>query len=185
VGSSDVGYADSILWKRRVELFKALGEPDARNWQPIGAGTRWDTKSQKLHNCLAVLHSPWKAPIWASVLFIWDPRVDAIYQSGEVARRLTRPVLLKIFTSKAEAQAAATEELGGEGVTVTVKSQAAHPGEPPLPGGYEEFHDAWVETVQGLKNTHGDKMPPPPVVAEDLKTLLVSYADLQAWWDKV
>ena len=193
IGNSDVGYADSILWKRRVALWKALGESDARMWQPVGAGTRWDTTSQKLHNCLAILHSPWKEPVWSSVYFIPDPRVDAIYQSGDIARRLTRPAMARIFANKAEAQAAATEEMGeGEKApaTKTAKASTVPVGGsemPSLPSGYEEFYDDWVAAVKDLKEKYGDDMPAPPVLKRDgvLENLAVTPADIKAWWKVV
>lgn len=183
IGNSDVGYADSFLWKRRAELFKALGEPDARNWQPMAAGTRWDTTSEKLHNCLAVLHSPWKAPIWASVLFVWDPRVDAIYQSGNTARRLTRPCLMKIYASKDEAQKAAAEELGTEG---TLSPTRAATGEPALPSAWEGLHDEWIDQMAALKAEFGGELPPLPRIAGRLKDeLAVTYDDVKAWWGAI
>ncbi len=181
IGNKDIGFADSILWKRRKELWSALGETDASKWQPIGSGVangKYDTTSEKLHKCLQILHSPWKAPIWSRVTFVWDPRRDALMGSGQ---RLTRPVLEKIFSSRAEAQAAASEEIGTEGETPST----APSGEPTLPSGYGEFHDAWVEEVQKLKEKHDGKMPPPPRLAEDLKFLAVGYDDVKAWWDKV
>lgn len=185
IGNSDVGYADSILWKRRATLWKALGEDDARNWQPMGTGTKWDTTSEKLHNCLAILHSPWSSPIWARVYFVPDPRVDAIYQSGEVARRLTRPALATIFASKAEAQAAATEETGVE-PTATAKIGAVA-GELALPSGYEEFPDDWVAAVVALKEEYEGVMPSPPRLKADgvLDRLMVEPADIKAWWEVV
>ncbi len=192
VGNEDVGFTSSILWKRRAALWEALGENDPSKWQPTGSGIakgKYDTEAEKLHNCLAILHSPWGSPIWARVAFVWDPRVDATFGDN---KRLTKPVLVKIFANKAAAQAAASEEIGDTSSTSASTPSTPTPSTPSssgpaLPSGYEEFEDDWIAAVRDLKETYGGKLPAPPVLKKDnvLEDLMVTVGDLKAWWEVV
>ena len=190
VGNKDLGFASSILWKRRAALWEALGENDPKKWQPIGSGIadgRYDTTSKKLHKCLGILHSRWGGPIWAQVDFVWDPRVDATFGDG---KRLTKPTLVNIFANKAAAQVAAGEEMNASGDTVSGAATAPSTptGWPALPSEYEEeFRDDWVAAVRDLKETYNGKLPAPPVLKKDnvLEDLMVEVSDLKAWWDVV
>jgi len=175
-----VPYTDAALWQRRVALWSDLGESDPRVYCQKGA-RRYATSSDRLNECLGIVAQSWTGPIWAGVLMVQDPRVDAISKGS--GNRLTLPALNVIYEDEAEAREASNV---GEGET------AATPGKPPLPKDYKGLESAWLTVLGDLK---GQVTGPTPVVRarlqqmeadDELYNRIAATADeALAWWDLV
>lgn len=111
-------YEESTLWKRRAELWAALGEPDPKKYL-VGATkkTKDDgeipheqaTQAEKLMACLRIFHIEWpEAPLWGRLQMVADPRAGALTSKGN---RLTIPAVTEFFDGPEAAQAAVDEEL--------------------------------------------------------------------------
>ncbi len=162
-------WSESLLWKRRAELWAALGEPDAAKFQPIGMQTKFDTTSEKLSKCLNAAVKPWKAPIWARLVPVATPVVDGTYKnSKDDSKRLTIPAITEIFASQAEAQAIATKEIearkkaSGDGASAKPAN-----GSKQVPTAWAETPNEWPGYVKELMAPLAGK--PRPVVVKYLK----------------
>lgn len=169
-------YSKSTMWGRRAALWESLGETNAEAYQPIGSG-KFATKSEKLSQCLQIVGAKWNSPIWARVITIPDPRVDAQTDEG---KRFTLPALFEIFGDEATAKSAAKADLerlnassngNGNGATKSLPIPAAYVGE------YEQM---WRDNVAKVKGEFATK-PAPPVVAAQAKGLGVTPEELTAW----
>jgi len=191
-------FSDSVLWKRRQALWQALGETNPRAYQMKGKGTTFDTQSEKLSDCLSILGCPWTSPIWARVVYVNDPRLDATFPDANGnPQRLSRPALTSIFEDKAAAEKIAqTERLAREeastGVAPVVPAKEA---EVPavtasglvLPDAWAGLEADWQTEVDKFKAEYAGK--PKPVVARALQnraadlmaTLAVTPDDVLAW----
>lgn len=161
IGDPDTGdYSESVLWQRRATLWEALGESDARKYQPTGTGTRLDTESEKLSLCLQILATKWAKPIWGRLMLVPDPRVDAVYESsGGDTRRLSVPALVEIFPDEAAARAAAEAEgAESEGASTSSGSTKA------VPDAYVDYPDMFHQAVERFK-AKGVQGPPPVIAA--------------------
>lgn len=165
IGSSDGGYQDSVLWQRRVALWKALGEDDPVVSVPTGYGMGRETSSPLLSQCLTVFAHPWAGTEWVRLLGVNDPRVDAVYNDN----RLKVSVIADFFNTEADARAAAEAELaakGGDGPAV--KAQ------PPVPAAYAALADDWVTYLRA----YVAEGKPNPVIAKEMS---VTPGDVSAW----
>jgi len=143
IGDPDTGdYSESVLWQRRATLWEALGESDARKYQPRDTGTRLDTESEKLSLCLNILTRTWKKPVWGRLMLVPDPRVDALTNKG---RRLSVPALVEIFANEAAARAAAEAE--STETSTTAKSSAGKA----IPDAYVDYPEMFKEAVDRFK----------------------------------
>ena len=62
-------YQESILWKRRAELWAALGESDPEKYAQIDTGHKYETSSEKLSEILsAVQVEAWVKPLWVRMM---------------------------------------------------------------------------------------------------------------------
>lgn len=200
IGDPDSGeYETSLLWQRRAALWQALGEKDAHRYTAKGAGTKFDTESDKLSQCLGIVSRNWTRPQWLRLLPVPDPRVDAVY--GDERKRLNVPVIAEIFADAKAAQAAAQAELdaratatGGEAEKVSAPSAVApspNGQRPPVPANWAGMESDWMSSVQAVKAEYAGKAK--PVVIAGLKSreaeLAASYAatpaDFIAWLDAV
>ncbi len=126
IGDDKNAYLNSSLWAQRASIWEALGEKDAIKYQPKGTGTKFDTESDKLSQCLKLLTQEWKSSIWGRVVQVPDPKVDAVY--GDESKRLTIPALTEIFASEKTAREVATEELKARAERQAAKSTASPNG---------------------------------------------------------
>ena len=151
------GYANAVLWQRRAALWAALGEENPKAFRMTGSGTKYDTTSKKLHQCLRIYEVPWTGPAWALLVPVRDPRIDATAKSGT---RLTVPALTVIYQSQKEAQTAAQELTGGEAIPANAE------GKPRLPTLWEGQESNWRSHVAKVKEALGDKPPILPNVTQ-------------------
>lgn len=95
IGNGDGGYENSDLWQARIQLWKALGENNAKAYT-INQG-KFDVKSDALRQCLNIIYQP--TTLFARIITVPDPRADATY--GEEHKRLTLPAIAQIWRDKA------------------------------------------------------------------------------------
>lgn len=143
IGTEDK-YTDAVLWQRRAALWQALGENDPSKYNPKGTGTKYDTESDKLSACLGILARTWKTGIWARLVQVNSPVVDAVF--GDESKRLTIPALTEIYENKAVAQKVATEELEAR---KKAKEANGNGNIKSIPEGVSEKD--WNEYVAGVK----------------------------------
>ena len=176
--SVTIPYTESILWKRREQLWADLGESNPSVYNQIGTG-KFATTSKKLSECLGVASVGWTEPVWARVAMVQDPRLLAVSSSDN---RLTRPALLHIYENEEEAR----EDAGRTEETVaTVLNR------PPLPENWRGAPEAdWVAALQAFKAKLGP-MPVPVARArlpkmDDLEAEIAASAEeALAWWGYV
>lgn len=153
LGDDKEAYLKSDLWLQRSAIWAALGEPDAAKYQPKGTGTKFDTEADKLSACLHILTQPWKSAIYARLVQVPDPRVDAVY--GDESKRLTIPALTEIFPNEAAAKQAGADELkaraerNAASATVSTGQDAA--GSAPIPMIYADSPEVWKGFIDELK----------------------------------
>lgn len=150
------GFWGAVLPQQRDVLWKALGEDNPKAFRRIGSGTKYDTSSKQLDQCLRIVERPWTSPAWALLVPVRDPRLDATAKSG---MRLTIPALTTIYQDRGEAEAAAQELTGGEVATVG-------DDKPRLPTLWQGNPLNWQEHVAKVKEALGDKVAIPPNVTQ-------------------
>jgi hypothetical protein len=175
-------YTQSIMWKRRAELWKALGETRPEVFAINSTNKSANTTSDVLAGCLSVAARTWNKPMWARLVLANDPHMGASFDladGGEGRRKV--PVLWEMFGDKGEAVAAADADkarFGGEnapaGESKPESKPAATNGEPALPSEWasmpEEFTSALADALhEGKKNKE---------VADELSC---TVAEVAAW----
>ena len=169
----DKGYVESQLWQQRQALWQALGESDASKYQPIKTGTKFDTTSEKLSNCLNYLTHDWSG-MWCRVAQVPDPRVDAVY--GDESKRLSIPAVMDIFASEKLARETGAKELAERAERVAAKSGSnGSEADPTVPKAWQSDPGAWKAWIAELKAHYQGKQP--PVVNAGIKKLV---ADAEA-----
>jgi hypothetical protein len=204
-GDPDVkgSWVDSVLGRRRAALWAALGETNPSRYV-IGAIGQYGTEAPQLVDCLQIANNIWTAPMWARVVFVPDPRVDAVF--GGEDKRVTLPALFEIFPDEAAAREVAVKEVaefkarqaGQAAAEPTSASAPAAPAPaapaaprppapaapqapspaPPVPAKWAEYgSDFWANWLS---------QPPPEGVAgvdavEAAKLAEVDVADINAW----
>lgn len=104
------GLYDAELFKRRAALWAALGEDDPlRNVAYSGEGkkSKYQTDAPNLVKCLGIIEKVWTAPVWARMMFVPDPKPDALSKSGN---RTSVPGLIELFCDEEDAKAAAEKD---------------------------------------------------------------------------
>lgn len=168
IGPPDGGYQDSVLWQRRVALWKALGEDDPAATMPIGYGTGKETTSQVLSQALSIFANPWGSAEWLRLVGVPDPRVDAVHNDN----RLKINVVTEIFASDTTAKAAADEELAAK--ASKAGTSGAKATTPPVPAAYAALADDWVTYLR----SYVSEGKPNPVIAKEMS---VTPGDVSAW----
>lgn len=144
-----------ILGRRRVELWKALGEEDPAKYtlKPDSKGNeKFMTEAEGLRNCLDFIHSKLPDPIWGRFILATDPRVDAGFEAEKDGqwRPGNLPALTEIFVDKDAAKKAAQEDLEmfkEAGVEVSDPAVQTDKDEPDLPERWEGMRDTFVEML--------------------------------------
>lgn len=160
-------YEESILWKQRAELWKALGEDDPKKYlvgvkDARGNPAKGCTDSEKLIECLSLYYREWGTrPLWAKLLLVEDPSTKAVMSTGN---RLTVPAVMEVYASEKEANEAKERDIekmagivpkGATGKTTSKDSSADTSvlpeviidDMPPLPSGWEDNLNDWVTTI--------------------------------------
>lgn len=156
----DIGWSESVLGKRRDELWAALGEPDVRKYQMTGTLTRksepspFATESTNLSTCLRVVQKSWKKPVWGNLFLAKRAGYDKGCFTKE-GTRLSVPALMEIFANEAAARAAAEAESAESGGTSTKKT---------IPDAYAKYPEMFHEAVKRFKEK-GVQGPPPVIAA--------------------
>ena len=166
------GMLDSVLGKRRAELWAALGEKDAKAYRTMGSG-KFATTSEKLSNCLAIVERVWKAPVWGEILSVHDPRIGAVNNSN--GNRLRVAAIVRLFANKEAAQVAADEQNAARAARDGGAPATASGGtlKPALPKDWKDIGEA--EFLSELKN-YAKK---PAVLAA--KDLGITPDEFNAW----
>jgi hypothetical protein len=197
IGTTSGKYQESLLWKRRADLWKSLGEENPEVYNPIDAGSKLDTTSKKLSECLGILSRSWKSSVWTRLVQVPDPRVDATYGEDE-KKRLSIPALYEIFGSEKDAKVAADAELKARaereankaGAVETKGSDATNAAShmsigngKQLPDAWKELPDDWNNLLNDLRKEYAGK--PRPVVTKALKAregeLGATAEEIVAW----
>ena len=180
-----VPYTESKLWGQRAALWAALGEKDAKAYRPTGADGKYVTASEKLSNCLGILAYPWTQAIWARLMMVPDPRVDAVYTGADgESKRLSVAAITQIFADEAAARAVVEKEQAtfagdsaGESVTPAPPSKA-------VPEVYAEWPDMFKQKVAAFKAAGGADGSPPAVMDKIRKHsdfTGIEPAEVMAW----
>ena len=112
-GEVEGDYRESTLWKQRVALWAALGEPDGRKSAMMGSTTASGRKhslattSEKLSFCLSVAQGRWTKPRWIKLASLHDPYPENVSNAGN---RQTIPTIVEFYADEAAARAAFAEE---------------------------------------------------------------------------
>jgi len=176
-----IHYTYSVLWQRRAELWKALGENNPDVYMVADTATTEKGKeletsaTTKLNRLLMVSTTEWEQPIWVQMYTVDDPRVGSAYSSGGSTRRPRLPVIGEIFKNEADAIAAT----GGDGVEVA-SVQAADSTTPPYPA-------AWIGSEADFRTMLADvkaSNPTKPMVLI-AKDFACTVDEITAWWDLV
>ncbi len=194
-------YQDTILWKRRAELWAALGEDNPEAFAPLGSGHKYETTSDKLSRILGGIRvGTWRKPLWVRLMLIDDPRVEAVSSSD---RRLSRPYIMEIFPTETAAHEAAMElaaanapvqeEIPFDAPPAKVEAVEPDPAEmvggdtPNLktPSNWGDYPEMWKTELAKQKAQYGGKMPPPPMLKKISGELEASVDDIKAWWGAV
>lgn len=149
--------AETFFGQQRTEIWKALGEDDPLKYT-VGMDGKWDTGAENLAACLKAVVKPWSKAIYARLVMVSDPRVDAGREKDGVWKHNSLPVVLDIWDNKAAAEVAAKEDLarfekGGNGI-----------GKPALPEVWKELGEA-----EFLKNIADLKGLSKPAMAQKMK----------------
>jgi len=200
IGNGNDNYQDSEMWKQREALWWALEEDNAMAYNPIGAGTKYDTESELLMTMLGIVFRPWTKRVWGKLLRVPDPRVDAQYEVGDSdsdSTRMVRPNLLlltEIYADKAAAIKAVEEEGGTVAQSATVEAAKSKPpkGEPEekeeglaVPDDWVGFGDEWKDELKQAKEAVEGKLPKAPKLKEMAEELSCTPTDIKAWWEEV
>lgn len=190
IGDTSTHYTECDLFKRKQELYKALGQEDAISYTTIG-NAKYAVKSEKLSQCLRLVEDEWSMPMWAQMMLLPDPRVDAISPSS--GNRYKVPVIYTLYGSKEEAMQAAgkTEESKPDSVVEVATNESAQStnGKPALPKEWRQLpENLWTEHLAALKaSTELPKLPPQQMaVFQKIATdSSATVEDVKAWWDLV
>ena len=182
-------YEEGELWKKRAELWKALGEDDPKKYlrgevQRNGKPHENNTEAKKLQGCLGIYSEEWQdKPLWCRFQMVIDPRVGAVTSSG---KRLSLPAITEIFSGETAAKKAVDSDLekfaGGSAEKEVVSGKVVS-GKPQLPA-------AWVDA--GEEKWRVQVIPfttePKAVVRSkyDPEDYGATFEELWAWveWEK-
>lgn len=167
-------FQDSLLWQRRAELWASLGELNPDVYLPIGS-EKLATTSEKLSTCLRILAVPWATQVYARLITVNDPRVDARSKSD---KQLTIPAIYELFGSKKEAQLAADADM--ERLSKGATNGNGNHAQLEIPEKWQELPEefaAWVEKTR----TEVGKSPTALQIAQLAKKGGITVPEFQAW----
>lgn len=171
IGDED-GYADALLWQQRVALWEALGEANPRVYDPK------KTSSKKLAEALGVYTSVWKEPVYARVVTVLNPRVDALNSAQD--KRLGVSALTEFFASKESAQEAADRLKGDD-----TAEAGATPSGPVVPSDWEDDREGWLAQMAEIREL-GKKPVVMKSLRADVEACGTKYAatpdEIAEWW---
>jgi len=142
-GNVRIPWQGSLLWKRRVLLWHALGEDNPETYLPKG-DSKVATTSDTLSYILGIATREWTAPMWARMHSVPDPSMSNVYTSsttGNVRHGLL-PVVGEIYANEAAARAAVEAE-GGTPAAASVTAPAT---------GYPQLPDAWYDPKANMNS---------------------------------
>lgn len=187
-------WVGSVLGKRRAALWAALGEPDPSRYV-IGATGQYGTEAPDLIDCLKIANNKWEEPMWARVVLVPDPRVDAVFGSED--KRLSRPGLFEIFPDEATARTVAVKEIeefkarqaGTDTETDTSANVSAPrppgPARPPVPTPTLAVPAKWAQYGPEFWTNWLSQAPPNGVAGVDAvqaaRLAECDVADINAW----
>lgn len=171
-------YEKSLLWKRRMSLWKKLGEENASVYQLKDSGKKFSTEAEKLSKCLEILHLTWDKPAFLRLVAVSDPRADAVYND----RQLQVPTITDIFPDEKTADKVARKE-----VAAMQDGQSDSGSGTSLPASWAEMdmsEDDWINSLKQAKEDVGDNLTPIKAkkIADDLDA---TVDDVQGWWKRV
>lgn len=173
---TDKEYELSELWKARVAIWAALGEPDPRKFTTNQKG-KSDTDSKALAACLSFVTRP-ETIVWARLVRVANPKMP---KPDKKAFGVI--VVAKLWQNEAAARA----EIKSDESTEASPNGKVYP---PMP---EQWAGAspqdWIDQANQILEEYKGK--PKPVVLKALKgrdkqlqeTYAVSAADFERWWD--
>jgi len=179
----DDHYTNSILWDQRAKLWEALGEDDPRNYQLLTSDKKFATTSQKLSDCLGIVHFAWGQPAYVRLVSVSDPRAGADYND----KQLQLPTITDIFENKEEASKVVAEELERMAET-SGGSSSGSASAPRLPVSWAEAEmtvQDWKGSLGAEKASLGDKPLTALVAKKVAEAVDATPADVEAWWDYV
>lgn len=189
-GNVRIHWHYSVLWQRRIALWKALGEDNVEAYKPPQGenGTIVDAKIETNNPALSfmfkVSDNDWTKARWARLHLVFNPAVSSNYSSGGETRRPSIPVISELFNDEAAARAAVEVEGGTPAVASASPTDDKYP---PLPKVWDGVPVAqWMEVLMDKKQEVNGKLPAtPPARIALAKALECEVDDLIAWWDLV
>lgn len=180
IGNNAGTFRKSTLWERRAALWNALGDQDTEAYNPIGTGSKYDTISEKLSNCLQIVTRVWQKPVWARLVLIPDPRLAAVYGEGT---RLSIPCITRMYPNKKAAKVAANEE--ATAASGTTSSDDASVDHPPLPEQWKGYKNDFITEIAHQKDNRNDVLPKKKALRELAEELDCTPAEIKAWWKTI
>lgn len=184
-GNVRIPWQYSLLWQRRVALWKALGEDNPEVYLPKG-DSKLATTSDNLSYLLSVATKEWRGPMWCRMHSVPDPSMSNVYTSSTTGntRHGLLPVIGEMYANEAVARAAIEAE---GGMPAVAPAAAADTKYPPMPKVWEGVPvDQWIEVLRDKKQEVNGKLPAtPPARIALAKALECEVDDLIAWWDLV
>jgi len=173
-------FENSVMWQRRVQLWKELGEENPRAYQELGSESKNATTSDKLNQCLSITTFKWEERTYCKVLAVNDPREDAVF--GE--KRLSIPAIVKLYNSEAEAIADLPESFEyGANVESTPAATSAPVASLAVPEAWVEMPEEWTKSLAEFKADNPTLNA--PVIAKATGFLSATKEEIEAWWDQV
>lgn len=161
-------YENSELWQARTALWAALDEHNAKAYT-VNQG-KFDATSDKLRSCLNIIYRP--TTLWARLVSVPDPRVDATYNDGE--KRLSVPIVAQIWRDKTglmrdleleekTASPASSNSRNG------ANGHAANGNLPKLPAVWADYPSDWTGVVREIIKPLNGK--PKPIMLAELQKM--------------
>jgi hypothetical protein len=190
VGQVHIHWRYSLLWQRRVTLWKALGEDNPDVYKPPqgdrGAvvDAKIETSNPTLRFMFQVSDNDWTTVRWARLHLVFNPAVSSNYSSSGETKRPSIPVISELFENEAAARAAVETEGGTSAAASTSPTNSKYPPLPKVWNGVPV--DQWIEVLRDKKQEVDGKLPAtPPARIILAKALECEVDDLAAWWDLV
>ena len=176
-------YETSLLWQRRQQLWKELGEENPSRYT-VNTNPKTDTSAEKLAQCLQIVSSPWKTSAYLRLLSVNDPKTDAVF--GDENKRLSIPVIGELFNTKKDAEAAAKVDIERASKNKPTADKPAKSADGlVVPIQWAEMPEDWKGAVRTLKEELKGK--PLPVLKKELKSREESIGataeEILAWWN--
>jgi len=164
-GIVKVPYQFSIYWERRDVLWNALGEKNPESCLPIVRDANGEISKNQPKKAVSSLHldycikfatSRWEKPVWARIMYVSDPRVDATFDSNGEERRSNLVVISEIFTDRNAAAEVVGAESEGDASDVAEARAAVQPAEvvaiPTVPANWAAVNFSPEMFLEQIKN---------------------------------